>query len=86
MTPRINEEVDKALHEHHGFVEAEGTDGKVIVMSMQVYRELMGVGSDEELAASLKAIAEGMADVEAGRTVQMEKVFRELDKKYGVHG
>ena len=86
MTPRINEELDRALHEQHGFVQAEGSDGKVVVMSMQVYSEMMGIGSDEELAASLKAIEEGIADIEAGRTVPMDQVFRELDKKHGVHG
>ncbi|QDU42878.1 hypothetical protein Mal52_13470 [Symmachiella dynata] len=86
MTPRINDEINQALSEHHGFVQAEGPDGKVIVMSMQVYREMMGVGSDEEMADSLRAIDEAMADIEAGHTVPMEQVFLELDEKYGVHG
>ncbi len=85
MAPRINEEINQALSEQHGFVQAEGTDGKVIVMSMQVYREMMGVGSDEEMADSLKTIDEAMADIDAGRTVPMDQVFQELDDKYGVH-
>jgi hypothetical protein len=85
MAPRINEEIRRALNEQHGFVQAEGADGKVIVMSMQVYREMMGIGSDEEMADSLKAIEEAVADIEAGRTVPMDQVFQELDKKYGVH-
>ncbi len=85
MTPRINEDINRALNERHGFVQAEGTDGKVIVMSMQVYREMMGVGSDEEMADSLNAIEEAMTDIDAGRTVPMDDVFRELDEKYGVH-
>jgi hypothetical protein len=84
MTPRINQELDKALHEHHGFVQAEGTDGKVIVMSMQVYRDLMGVGSDEELAASLKAIDQAMADLDAGRGIPLQDARRRLDEKHGV--
>jgi len=85
MTPRINEEIDRALSEQHGFVQAEGTDGNVIVMSMQVYREMMGVGSDEEMADSLKTVDSAMADIDAGRTVPMDQVFQELDEKYGVH-
>lgn len=84
MTPRITDELNQALHQHHGLIEAEGADGKVIVMTMQVYRELMGVGSDEELAASVRAVEEGLADIEAGRTVPMNDVFRELDRKYDV--
>ena len=84
MAPRINQELDKALHEHHGFVQAEGTDGKVIVMSMQVYREIMGVGSDEELAASLKAVDQAMNDLDAGRGIPLDDARRRLDEKHGV--
>lgn len=84
MTPKLTDELDRALDEHHGFLKAEGQKGKVVVMSMQLFREMMGVGSDEQLADSVKAIEEGLADVEAGRTVPMDQVFRELDEKYGV--
>ena len=86
MAPRITDELNQALHQNHGFIEAEGTDGKVIVMTMQVYRELMGVGSDEELAASVRAVEEGLADIEAGRTVPIDEVFRKLDQKYDLPG
>ncbi len=85
MTPKLPDELNRALDEHHGFLKAEGERGKVIVISMQLFREMMGVGSDEQLAESVKAIEEGLADIEAGRTVPMEQVFRELDEKYGVH-
>ncbi|HXY35286.1 MAG TPA: hypothetical protein VEI07_13730 [Planctomycetaceae bacterium] len=86
MTPKLSDELSRALDEHHGFLKAEGTGGKVVVMSMQLFRELMGVGSDEQLAESVKAIEEGLADVEAGRTIPMDQVFRELDEKYDIHG
>ena len=36
-----------------------------VVMPMQVYREMMGVGTDAEHADSLAAIHEGLADVDA---------------------
>jgi predicted transcriptional regulator len=86
MTPKLTEELDRALEEHHGFLKADGQRGKVVVMSMQLFREMMGVGSDEQLAESIKAIEEGLADVEAGRTVPLDQLFLELDQKYGVHG
>jgi predicted transcriptional regulator len=85
MTPKLSDELSRALDEHHGFLKAEGAAGQVVVMSMQLFREMMGVGSEEQLAESLKAIEEGLADAEAGRTVPMDQVFRELDEKYGVH-
>jgi hypothetical protein len=85
MTHKITDELDRALDEHHGFLKAEGQQGNVVLMSMARYRELMGVGSDAELAESIKAIEEGLADVDAGRTVPLDQVFRELDDKYGFH-
>src|SRR5579871_6397886 len=86
MTPKLSDELSRALDEHHGFLKAEATAGKVVVMSLELFREMMGVGSDEQLAESVKAIEEGLADVAAGRTVPMDQVFRQLDEKYGVHG
>ncbi len=52
-----------------------------VVMPMQVYREMMGVGTDAEHADSLAAIHEGLADVDAGRTVPADQFFRDLDRK-----
>jgi predicted transcriptional regulator len=84
MTPKLTDELDQALDEHHGFLKTEGRRGAVVVMSMQMFREMMGVGTDEQFAESVKAIEEGIADVEAGRTVPLDQVFRELDQKYGI--
>jgi hypothetical protein len=84
MTAKLTDELDQALDEHHVLLKAEGRQGKVIVMSMPLFREMMGVGSDEPLAESVMAVEEGLADVAAGRTVPMDQVFRELDEKYGV--
>jgi predicted transcriptional regulator len=47
---------------------------------------MMGVGTDEEMHASLDAIHRGLDDIEAGRTHDMEDVFRELDETYGTTG
>jgi len=80
MTPRLNDELDQALQQHHGFLQAEGCSGKVYVLSTEVYREMMGVGTDEELAKSLKAIKEGLADIDAGRTRPFRDVLDELGK------
>ena len=86
MTPKLSNEMRQALEQSHGFLKIEGDDGTCFVMTMQVYRDMMGVGTDEEFQASLQAIDEGLADIEAGRTKPMSEVFQELDHKYGVHG
>ena len=71
----------EALERNRGFVQGES----YVLMSIDVYREMMGVGRDEELAASLAAIDEGMQDVNAGRTISLEEAVRRLNEKYGVH-
>ena len=53
-------------------------------MSMHVYREMMGVGSEAEYRASLDAIREGLEDVEGGRTRPIEDFFQDLDRKHGL--
>jgi hypothetical protein len=78
--PQLTKEQEQALDAQHGFVQGSS----YVLMTKSAYREMMGVGTDEELAESLKAIAEGLADVAAGRTTPMDQVFRELHAKYGV--
>lgn len=79
--PHLTQEQEQALQEKHGFVQG----GTYVLMTMNVFRDMMGVGTDEEMTASLQALEEGIADVEAGRTLPQDQVFRELDQKYGVH-
>lgn len=85
MAHQITEELNNALNSHHGIVEAESSDGKVVLMAMKVYREIMGVADDESFQESVQAIEEGLAQVESGKTTSMNTVFRKLDEKYGLH-
>lgn len=84
MKSRLTAEQQNAVDQHQGCVQVEGAGGKYIIMSMNLYREMMGVGTDDELAASLQAINEGMADIQAGRTIPLDEAKRRLDEKYGV--
>jgi hypothetical protein len=70
--------------EQHGFLELESAGSAYVLMSMQVYRDMMGVGSEAEYQASLAAVREGLADVEAGRTQPAEDFFREFDRRHGI--
>ncbi len=81
MNPELTKEQQQALEQNHGFVQGPS----YVLMSIDMFRNTMGVESDDEMAASLKAIEEGLADVDAGHTKPMDQVFRELDDKYGVH-
>jgi len=78
--PDLTEEQQRVLQQQHGFVKGSS----YVLMSIDVFRDMMGVGSDEEMAASLQAIEEAMQDLEAGRTLSLDEAKRRLDEKHGV--
>jgi len=80
--PDLTKELQQALNANHGCVQGKG----YVLMSSDVFRNTMGVGSDEALAASLKAIQRGHADIESGRTRPFREVLTELGNDDGVHG
>ena len=74
MKPELTHNQKQALDQGHGFV----TGPSYVLMTIELYREMMGVGSDEEMNASLQAIQRGLADVEAGRTRPYQDVLVDL--------
>ena len=84
MTPKLSNDVQQAVQENHGFAQAEADGAKFVVMSLEFYRDLMGVGTEEELQDSLRAIDEGLADVDAGRTMPADQFFAEFDERHGI--
>ena len=84
MTPKLSNDLQQAVQQNHGFTEAEADGAKFVVMSMDFYRDMMGVGSDAELQDSLRAIDEGIADVAAGRTKPADQFFAEFDEQHGL--
>ena len=81
MTPKLSDDQRQALQSTAGKlveVQDDQTQQTYVLMSIELFREMMGVGTDEEMAASLEAIEEGLADVEAGRTRPFRDVLAEL--------
>ncbi len=64
-----------------GPVSFDGSQGKYVVMRTEVYDAMLGLG-DDTAAATLAAVREGIADVDAGRTQDAEEFFDELARKY----
>jgi hypothetical protein len=64
-----------------GPVYFDGTQGKYVVMRTDVYDAMLGL-SDDSPAATLAAVRQGIADVEAGRVQDAEEFFDELARKY----
>jgi hypothetical protein len=84
MKPLLTDQQRTAVEQHNGFLELESAGDAYVLMSMQVFRDMMGVGSDSDYQASLAAVREGLADVEAGRTRPMEDFFRDFDQRHGL--
>ncbi len=82
---RLSNDIEQAVLEHRGCLRVKGDQTSYIVMSMEAFRDMMGVGTDEELKASLEAIEQGLADVNAGRTRSMDAFFTEFDARHGDH-
>ena len=80
MTPSLNKELQEALDANKGFIQGP----TFVAMSIDMYREMMGVGSEEEYRASLHAIEEGVQDVENDRTQSVEEFFTEFDHRHGI--
>ena len=84
MLPKLSNDVQQAVQQNYGFAEAEADGAKFVVMSMEFYREMMGVGTEEELQDSLRAIDEGLADVDAGRAMPADQFFSEFDERHSI--
>ena len=83
---QLTEELRQAVDSHRGFLEIDAGDSTYVVMSMNVFREMMGVGSDDEYQASLRAIADGWVDVQAARSRPLDEFLREFDRKHEIPG
>ncbi len=87
MTPEQTNELESTLEEQQGGpIILDGQKIHMVVMSLDVYRDMVGIGSDEQLAASLAAIEEGIQDMQAGRTRPFREALDDLARKYEVQG
>lgn len=82
MAIELTSAQEQALDEHNGFVQGDS----YVLMTKKLYRHTMGIESDEELADSIRAIKQGLADIEAGRTRPFREVLAELGQTDAVSG
>ena len=84
MAPKLTDEQRQALDlQHGGPVSVEADDGTYILMSIDAYRSMMGVGSDADFDASIAALRAGMQDIQAGRTRPIRDALDDLAARYG---
>ena len=78
--PDLTNEQEQALQEGQGLVQGSS----YVLMSVDLYRDIMGLGTDDDLESSVRAVKQAWAEIQDGRSIPMDQVFRELDEKYGV--
>jgi hypothetical protein len=82
--PMLPADIEAVVAQHHGGpVPVTGQNGDHVVMSAAIFRDLMGVGCDEEFAASVAALQKSLAQVAAGQTISLEEAAHRLAAKYG---
>lgn len=76
----IAPETEALLQDHGGPLAISGQRGEYVLMRSDIYDAMLGL-SDSEEAETLASISRGLADMEAGRTQDLDEVFDELDNR-----
>lgn len=85
MNPALTSEQLSALErENGGPVRVDAPGSAYVLMSLDTYRSIMGIGSDEEFAESVAALRAAMDDVRAGRTRPYQEALQELAARHGI--
>jgi len=85
MNPTLTSEQLSALEREHGGpirVDAEGSS--YVLMSLDAYRSIMGVGTEAEFAESVTALRAAMEEVRAGQTRPYKEALEELAMRHGI--
>lgn len=59
------------------------SQGGHVVMSMAMYREMLGIGTDEEFRQSVADLQISINQAATGETFSIEEVRQKLNEKYG---
>lgn len=80
MKPELTEQQRQMLDENDGVF----LGNSFVIMSLDMYRETMGVRSDEELALSVAALKKSMEEARSGDTRLLKDALDDLSHKYEV--
>lgn len=84
MTPKLTEEQRKAIDAHEGCVELEDASGKYVLMSIEVFRDAMGVGTDREFQESVAALRRSYEQFQKGQCRPLTEALDDLGKRNGL--
>ena len=86
MSNQLTPELQQMVEAQNGCATVDADGQSYVVMRSELYRELLGIGTEADYKASLQAIREGWDDVQAGRTISLNSFFQEFDRKHGLSG
>ena len=86
MSTKLTPELQQTVEAQNGCATLDADGQSYVLMKSELYRELLGIGSDADYQASLQAIREGWDDVQASRTISLDSFFQEFDRKHGLSG
>ncbi len=86
MIPQlIAPEIESVVQQQHGGpVQMRGAGGSYVLMSMEVYGDLMGVGADVDFAASVEAVKRGHQAALAGQSRPLRDALDDLGRRHEV--
>lgn len=59
-------------------------DGNVVFMSIDLYRDMLGISTDEDYADSVKKCNEGIEQIEAEKGVPANEFFAKFNQRHGI--
>jgi hypothetical protein len=81
---QLPDEIEAAVAAQNGGpVAVPGRQGEHVVMTMAIFRDMMGVGTDEEFEKSVADIRTSLAQAAAGQTISLDEARLKLTEKYG---
>ena len=84
MIPRLTQEQRQAIDAQEGCVEVEDASGKCVLTSLEVFREIMGVGTDREFAESVAALRRSYEQLQQGQTRPLTDALDDLGGRHGL--
>ena len=76
----ISADTEAVLQQYGGPLAVCGQQGDYVLMRSDIYAAMLGLSADEK-AETLASVRRGLADMEAGRTQDLDEAFDELDAR-----
>ncbi len=76
----IAPETEALLQHHGGPLAVGGQQGEYVLMRSDIYVAMLGL-SDSDEAETLASVRRGLADLDAGRTQDLDEAFDELNAR-----